>query len=389
MSACGGSTIASSTDGGQPSVDAATDALTAGYPSPPQALPSGGPVLTTPKVVPVFFANDPLQGRFETFLGQLASSTFWSATTLEYGVGALTVLPSVVAADPAPSEINDDQLSAWLASQADGTHAGWPKADETTVFAVLYPSTTKVTVHGKSSCAAFDGYHKAGIAAGGGNLLYAVLTRCVSTDAAALDEITVSASHELVEAATDPLYYTAPAFNGTDMDDYVWTVATVGEVSDLCTFEPQPNAHMGQFLVARSWSNAAATAGHAPCVPADPSPYFNAAAILPDTVNLIVNSTPIGTRGVHVAVGDMRVVEVVLHSDGATTPWRVEASDSSSLFGGPKELELSWDTQLGNNGDVLHLTIKALRPGPFGGSVLLLKSMQGSQGHIWLGFVGN
>src|SRR5258708_6074604 len=71
-------------------VEAAPPKVDAGYPGPHPAAPQvqtlGGAVLAAPNVVPIFFANDPDQTPVETFLGQLASSTFWPSAVAEYGV---------------------------------------------------------------------------------------------------------------------------------------------------------------------------------------------------------------------------------------------------------------------------------------------------------------
>ena len=66
------------------------------HPAGPRVVSRGGPVLASPKVIPIFFGSDPLQGRIEAFLRELASSTYWEAVTKEYGVGSLTIAPSVV-----------------------------------------------------------------------------------------------------------------------------------------------------------------------------------------------------------------------------------------------------------------------------------------------------
>lgn len=354
------------------------------HPASPRVVSSGGPVLASPKVVPIFFQGDTLQGSIESFLDALAKSPYWTATTKEYGVGALTIAPAVAAGAP-PASMTDDDIKAWLAAQTDGTHTGWPKADASTIFTVFFPSSTSIDVHGKKSCGAFDGYHLEGQTKDGDPLVYAVLARC-----AGLDDVTVAAGHEIMEAATDPLYDTDPAFSATDRDHFIWTVTTAGEVADMCVFEPQANQRLvGSFMVERSWSNAAALAGHDPCVPAGTDPYFGAAVALEESVMMKAGSSKIATKGVRVPVGQTRTVDVALFSDAPTDAFEVEALDGTEFFGGPKELDLSLDQTSGKNGDVVHLTIKPLRAGPWGGSMLVLRSKLGAMGHVWAGFVAN
>jgi hypothetical protein len=212
------------------------------------------------------------------------------------------------------------------------------------------------------------------------------MMRCTSGPSA-LDAVTKSTSHELVEAATDPFYYTKPAFSSADVEHAAWTLATVGEVADMCEFESKDGVRLGSFLAQRSWSNAAAAAGHDPCVPALAEPFFTAAPLMLEDVTLDDGT---GTKGIKVPVGESRTVEIALDSDAATAAWRVDAKDSSAIFGGDKELELSLDRTTGVSGDVLHLTIKALRAGAYlGGSVFVIKSTLGATSHVAFGFVAN
>lgn len=343
----------------------------------PRATSSGGPVVAAPRVVPVFFPGDELQGRLEEFLHALEGSAFWTAATQEYGVGALTVAPSVVAPSP-PS--TDDELRAWLAAR--------PEAGPQSIFAVFYPASTPLEVHGKKSCQAFDGYHLAG-GSPEKPAVYAVISRCKS-GAAGFDAVTAAASHELVEAATDPFYESDPAFASADADHGVWTLATVGEVSDLCELEPQAQSRaLGPFMVQRSWSNAAAAAGHDPCVPAPDGPYFNALPVLDQEVLIDAGGGNLSTKGIRIPVGEERTIDIALFSDGPAEDWRVQARDTSALFGGAKELDLTLDRDTGHNGDVLHLKIRPKIPGRFGGSVLVVTSAQGSTRHVALAFVAN
>jgi hypothetical protein len=78
-----------------------------------------------------------------------------------------------------------------------------------------------------------------------------------------------AASHELMEAATDPVLGQGYALNDGDPWAYLG-----GEVGDLCfnQFEQDPDAG---FWLQRIYSNAAASAGTNPCVPVPAGPYYN------------------------------------------------------------------------------------------------------------------
>jgi hypothetical protein len=411
LAACGGTT-SQATDAGTPSPDGGTvtnpDASTpddagpapdgpfvpAPHPAAPQVESYGGKVMTAPKVVPVFYANDPWQSQIEAFLTQLSTSEYWSATTKEYGVGPITVLPSIVLSDTAPAQIEDAQIQSYLSAQADGTHQGWPLADASTLYVMVYPQKTVVSQGGAQSCQEFGGYHfEAPLAGGGGNFPYAVIPRCPQSQTlTGIDVVTAALSHELVEAATDPFPQSDPAYAITDEPNLVWAMMPGSETGDMCAYAPQSYSPLvSSFVVQRSWSNAAAKAGHDPCVPAPKEPYFNAAPILNDNVSIDFGQGQAPTKGVKIPVGQSKVIDVALFSDAPTGPWTVQAVDASRYQnGGQTTLTFSWDKQSGKNGDVLHLTVTRLKAGPIGGSTIMLLSSKDKQTQqMWFSFVAN
>ncbi len=130
IAACGANLAAPEPDATPPGPPDAAVFPMAPHPAAPQIVSAGGPVLTAPRVVPNFFdPADTMKQDTETFLHELEGSDFWTQTTKEYGVGALTVLPTIVSTDPAPT--SDADLGTYLATMTDGTHDGWPKNDGT------------------------------------------------------------------------------------------------------------------------------------------------------------------------------------------------------------------------------------------------------------------
>src|SRR5262245_56356649 len=88
-------------DGGP---DAASQFVEAPHGNAPQLTSLGGSVLATPKVRAIFFANDSaMQATVDDFLHQLAASPYWTTTGMEYGVGPLTVAPTIVATGTVPT----------------------------------------------------------------------------------------------------------------------------------------------------------------------------------------------------------------------------------------------------------------------------------------------
>ncbi len=349
----------------------------AGYPGPhpsvPQIQNQQGPVMSTPKVVPIFFANDAEQAKVEDFLKQLASSSYWTATTSEYGVGALTVASSIVASETPPQTIDTAGIEAWLAPYLDN--------DPNDVFAIFFPASTTISdpLFG-TSCTDFNGFHFQGLK--NTKIVYAVLPRCPSAGAlVGFDALSASLSHELIEAATDPFLQTAPGWAFTDVDHLIWNYVPGAEVADMCDLEPQSFQRLvGSYVVQRSWSNASALAGHDPCVPVLAQPYFNAAPVLTVKQNITFQSQVQTTNGLQLALGESKTIAVQLFSDAPTSDWSVDAVDTTQ----PPGFSFSWDAQTGNNGDTLHLTITRTAASA---SEFAIESTAGTTTNLWFGFV--
>jgi hypothetical protein len=202
-----------------------------------------------------------------------------------------------------------------------------------------------------------------------------------------VDEATQTTTHELVEAATDPFI---DAYSVMDPDHVIWGLFPGAEVGDLCEMEYLSYQRLlGVNLVARFWSNASAAAGHDPCVPPIPAPYFNAVPVLPDPVGLFQGA--LVTQGVTVPLGTSVTIDVQLFSDAPTGDWTLEAEDSSVFAAsGPTELSFAWDVPSGNNGDTRKLTIARVKDGAIGGTEFVIHSYaSASRWHEYFGVAGN
>ena len=383
--------------------DAAAEAETAppkidaGYPGPhpdaPQVQNPGGAVLTAPNVVPIFFPNDPDEASVETFLGQLAASPFWGEATSEYGVGALTIAKSVVVTDAPPTSITSKQIETWLDGYLDGTHTEFPAIAPNNVYVVFYPSATTISdnVVG-TGCVSYGGYHDESTNASKQSFVYAVMPRCGTFGYLnGIDALTGPLSHEIEEAATDPHPQTDTAFAYADLDHMVWNVAPLGELGDMCAYEPQSFQRLvGSYMVQRLWSNASAKAGHDPCAPVLSAPYYNAAPVFTESVTLNYYGQMVTTKGVQISTGKSKTIDVQLFSDAPTSDWSVSAVDSTYGTSQPKQLDITFDQQSGNNGDTLHMTITRLANGPINGSeIYIYASRDQKTWNMWFGFVQN
>ncbi len=349
--------------------------------APPQVVKGAGNVLAAPTVVPIFFANDPAQPTLEQFLGQLAPSSYWTATMGEYGIGAIKVAPSIVSQDTPPT--TDTDLETWLTTN-------FPTPDPSTIYTVFLPGGVTLTQGGSAkSCIAFGGYHSETSA----GLVYALIPRCLpqpGSTAGQLDETTGATSHELIEAASDPHPFSAPGYERLDSDYYVMNRTPGGELGDMCEYvETAFQPLLGSFVVQRTWSNASAMAGHDPCVPAPATPYVGAAPEMPEMIMLTTRSGTITTPGVTVNNGTSQTITLDLFSDAPTTDdFEVEALDAASITGGTVQLDFIMNKTSGHNGDKLQLLITRTKPGTGRGSELMLATKQnGKIVSIWWGLV--
>lgn len=371
------------------------------HPDLPQVLNMGGKVLTNPRVVPVLYSDDPYGADVQKLLQQIAASTYWPTIASEYGVGPLQIGSPILQSGKAPAKLAEGDTLAWLDKGLADPSTPWGKVDANTIYMlVIPPQTDFISGTGSdavSCCADRGGYHDE-VQLAGTLVPYAVVCACAYPELGlnALDDLTSTIAHELIEAATDPFSVSAPAFSQQSNADAAWTDISDGEVGDLCEFNQDSNIHVSgiDYLVTRSWSNLAAAAGHEPCLPSpDPGPYFAAAPLVKDTVNILdFLGNPVQAKGVKIGLGQSRTVDVQLFSDGPVSgPWQVKAYDFEQEIQGqakPK-LAFTWDKSTGNNGDVLHLTIQVLATDSnWGGELFLIESKLGSRTSEWMGVVG-
>ena len=347
-----------------------------------------GGVLTAPNVVPIFFANDALESLVEGLLAQLPSSKYWSALEAEYGVGALTVAPSIVLSDAPPQAATQDDVASFIASKL-ASDPSWPAPTDQTIYFVYYPVSTTLTLGSSTLCTDFLGYHYYGQTASASRFVFAVQGRCASGQLSQTDDATQNTTHELVEAATDPFL---ASYVAQDAAHAVWTRFPGAEIGDLCEVESLSFQRLIGFdLLSRFWSNSAAAAGHDPCAPPITFAYFNSVPVLPDQIPITLYGGQVITNGVAVPLGTSKTIDVQLYSDAPTGDWNVEADDAANFAGvNAGELQLAGNKTVGNNGDTLELTITRVKNGAGGGTELVIHSYQSTAiWHAYFAWVGD
>jgi hypothetical protein len=229
----------------------------------------------------VTWAGYPFAQRVDDFARWIVTSEWQTTAGADYGVGAGTYAGHLVLDAGAPASISDGQIQTLLHNLiADG---GLPAPAANSIYVLFFPDTTTVTRSGLAGCAGFGGYHYE-TSYQGTKYAYAVLPTCAggSVNLTEGEAIEAFASHEIMEAATDPFPGSAAAYAITA--DIPWRYVGT-EVADICN-----GSYLftdAGFTVQRIWSNTASQAGAAPCVPIPPGEtYFNVSPS-PDAVTKI------------------------------------------------------------------------------------------------------
>jgi hypothetical protein len=332
------------------------------HPQLPSAQTLGGRVLHAPRIVTITFEGDPFEADVRKFDDAITTTPYWTAATSEYcdktacigagSGGAYATLPV-----PATTLLADDDLRALIRARvADAT---LPAPAEGTVYTVYIPAGVTVTMpvkYGASrSCVSYHAYHEH-LDIDGVDAAYAIITRC--PDASTLDAATMMASHELVEAATDP------DIDGWYVPDEAWSSWHGGEVTDVCL--GVSTTKEGAWTVERTFSGKAARAGKQPCVPADADDDFgvapaNAASVVP------------------LALGDSKKIPLVGWTLAPGADFSISAFDPSNAG----ELNAALDRTTANDGTALTLRVAWNKTPAAGSATILLRTKRGTRVEAW------
>jgi hypothetical protein len=245
-------------------------------------------------------------------------------------------------------------------------------------------------------CVDFGGYHWEA-AVGGTTVPFAVIPRCYAFPPPPLptlvgpDFLTVAISHEVAEAASDPFPQSHPGYLASRDTGTARALALGPENGDFCAMVGSVNPPDIGSLVTRLWSNASASAGRDPCVPAPGRPYFSVTSDMPDTLDapdpwdLTKTGKTIQTKGVKLAAGASKTIDLHLFSDAPTKDWDVSAEEQSIT----PALGFSFDRARGNDGATARLTITLNGALPDSGvTMFVVHSKQGDVTNDWYGLVG-
>jgi hypothetical protein len=361
----------------------------ASHPPLPTITYNGGSVLEHPEVVSVDFEGDDLDDTIQALSRNVGATQWWQSVKEGYCdslgrcIEDLTFrrhvsLPALSKAEHVTGFVDSvttqiSQLKRYIRTQID---AGLiPEPSPETVVMFYLPLGVPIGVNELQGCQAggFSGYHDSMTRNEDGSGIefpYALLARC-SRDPAYLQR---TASHELIEAATDPFRDNG----GYVILDLVWSLLEGGEVGDMCVDVGTQHDTVVEngLTLQRSWSNVAVARGGNPCVPVPPGEvYFNAAP---------------AETSLSLANGESVQIELDAFSDGQVDDWTMYAVDFGSAVGAyDPYLSLALDRKTANNGTKLVLTVTAIRavPRSFVGAPFLIVSQTDTHTHVWPGVV--
>ena len=240
----------------------------------------GGPILDHVKVFTVYWGSNVAfkgtgsQGLDSFYQGVVQSNYYdWLIeykTTSQPMVGRGSFIGSYAYTAGATGSIDDSQIQSDLGTLIDSGKL--PKPDANTLFAVHFAPGIDITQGGQASCQVFCAYHGS-FAHGGTNVYYSVVPdqggSCAGGcggDPSTFNNTTSVASHELVEATTDP---------DVGQNDLAWYNNSQGEIGDICNAKQcsgttGKSACPGSWVVQLEWSNK-----NNACISNDPSVVVN------------------------------------------------------------------------------------------------------------------
>jgi hypothetical protein len=212
----------------------------------------GGPLLTAVDVVTVYIGAawrqeplDTLARDLDRFFDAVVTSELfdqlaeYSVSTFTIGHGSHGGSVRLELVDLGAT-IEDDDLRTTLRQAISAETL--PQPSPNTLYTLFLPPGVAVELQGARSCRTFCGYHDAIDE----RVFYAVLPYpdCGGCRAGRtpLEALTVTASHELAEAITDPVPGTG------------WYDDEVGEIGDICAWRTKT---LDEYVVQLEWSNAA------------------------------------------------------------------------------------------------------------------------------------
>jgi hypothetical protein len=180
-----------------------------------------------------------INGFFDFILTSSLIDQLAEYSVAQYQIAHGKMVGSITLTSPEVAKTVDDSAIQKMIQQQ--ISAGqFPASNPNLIYFVFLPSGVTVTQGGSASCKVFCGYHDA-ISTG---VFYAVMpypdcSGC-SSNFSSFEALTVTASHELCEAITDPI------------PGQGWYDDNNGEIGDICAWQTRT---LGADTIQLEWSN--------------------------------------------------------------------------------------------------------------------------------------
>jgi hypothetical protein len=215
----------------------------------------GGPVISNVKIIAVFWGpkvDADTQARIGDYYTAATNSSYMDWLT-EYNTeikamdgrqgtnqtigrgtyaGAITISPKNLG-----TKLDKADVEAELQYQMD--QKVLPAPDANSLYMIHFPAGITLLTGGEASCDTWCGDHEGVQTVKYGNIYYAMMPdlggNCqfgCDFAGSAFDSLTVIASHEMIEAVTDPL---CPNINDNPAYPAAWMAQDQNEIGDLCT----------------------------------------------------------------------------------------------------------------------------------------------------------
>jgi hypothetical protein len=333
----------------------------------------GGPFLRHPRIVTITFEGDDAEivSRLERFGKEITHTPWWRAVTEGYCqlahdcIGEGRAGAPVRLADALPDHVHAVDIAALLTRETNRGRFD-PLDSETLLLVYLPAGVTLRDAFVPRYCAGrARALHRA-LRLEKTTIPYAVMPRC-SGEA----ELTAAASHEIVEATTNP----DPARRGfafvQSSLNLGFTAAGVEPVDPrgLITRDRHWISE-GGFTVQRAWSNRAAAQGNDPCVPTISDTAYVALVPRQPTVRLP-------------NVGESLQVIVQAASDRPVAAWEVSAIDMWGSRDQQQYVEVALDRSRVTAGETATVTITLRKRPPQEICLIGLVSTLGETSYVW------
>jgi hypothetical protein len=391
---------------------------------------NGGYKMKAPVIVAITWTADPSEAMFDAFADTLGGTAYWTATAGQWGIGAATSgtvnHAQLTTAPPATlSETQSGSDFQNLVTMYAGAAGGWPAPTEDTIYAFFVAPGTSVQLPNQQgtlqdACAQGIGGWHSDMTVGSVTTTYAVVASCAFPGGnSAAQQTTMSMSHEINEAASDPQPdANLPGVTGFEDDSFAFDYFQdfQSEDGDACEFfdtgadssfyeDIETTPAPFDYWVQRIWSNKSGAAGHNPCVPAPMDSYFNVTPLELQTVKVAnpqgsggsSSSSTFNSKGYKILAGSSATFAVGFYSDAATSgPWTIHATAGNPVLGdqdflaqyNKSSVSVSLDKTSGQNGEKANVTVKVASSGTlFKGEIVTITSSLNGVEHympIWI-----